>query len=449
MDELIGFLIVYLQIQNLSDLYVLKFTPLVVLVLLAAKYYSKKTKTTTINFLYQNKVISFLLIIMIIGSIRYNDPEITAEYILFRDVVFILFIAIFIKVALIKMMDGKKTAVDMVYSYILMPFALLAALNIVCWALGVKLKSGPIQGGLGDSVLLSYLGIHLPRVSFPLTEGYNNYSSLIGALFTLSLTNIIFLKYKRTMNFLMCCVFVLTLFMVDSRAGALYPFMVIAFVFFIKNFKSISKLKLSFLFPVVGPVVLTLLLPFLGQYDAFSFLSRSSDDLKTGNSRFLIWSISFLEFSNFKPIHLIGFGEFGHLGSGASKIWASIFNSWEDSSNKSPHNTMLVILFDYGYLGLIFYLTMLRTFITDTIKMWKLRRPERFLYLAYFIFVLLQGVTESTFGFYFMDYVFIFYAIFIIQIIDFKKYNAALNDISAEQPTEQLAQITGGNLLIS
>jgi O-antigen ligase len=172
------------------------------------------------------------------------------------------------------------------------------------------------------------------------------------------------------------------------------------------------------------------LLPFLGQYDAFSFLSRSSGDLQTGNSRFLIWGISFAEFAQFKPIHLIGYGEYGHLGSGASKLWENIFSNWEDSGNKTPHNTMLVIMFDTGYIGLFFYISLLYGFIAKMIKIWLWQKPQRYLYLSYFLFMLLQGVTESTFGFYFFDYLFIFFMIFIVEMIDYKKITSESEEIA-------------------
>lgn len=417
-------LIIYMQIPTVTDSFVLKFTPLVIIAILLFRNSRYKNKSTWVSFMKENKVILFTILVMLIGSIRNNNGDVKMNYIIFRDLIFILYVLLIIKVCLNKLKGDSETVLQVVHRYITQPLFLLASLNIFFWLMNVQFKPSIYEGGVGESVLFSYLGVHIERVSFPLTEGFNNYSSVIGAIFTLSTINAFLLRYKVQSHLLYTFVFLITLLMIDSRAAILYPLMILGLLYVIKKYENIRKLRMLFIFPVIGPLALMTLLPIIGQLEAFSFLARSSEDLATGNSRFLIWGISFAEFIDFKFLHLFGFGEFGHLGSGASKLWADIFGNWENSESKSPHNTMLVILFDYGYLGLALYLLMLLRFLSNIIETWAVKKRANLLFLGFFLYNLLQGVTESTFGFYFMNFVYLFIALTIINIVDYRYYTS-------------------------
>lgn len=162
---------------------------------------------------------------------------------------------------------------------------------------------------------------------------------------------------------------------------------------------------------IIGPFVILSILTYFTNY--LDFLVRNSEDLQTGNARTLIWGFSLLEFSDFKPIHLFGYGEYGHYASGASQHWAYIFGSnLENSELTTPHSIFYSVLFDYGYLGLI----LLIIYLYSIMKRFKLiehrNRRMALLGLLFIIYWQLQGITESFYGFYSYPNLFIIMIIF-------------------------------------
>jgi O-antigen ligase len=69
----------------------------------------------------------------------------------------------------------------------------------------------------------------------------------------------------------------------------------------------------------------------------------------------MIWGHMFDEFSNMKPIHLVGFGAFGPAVTGLCYDYGWM---WSEPELVALHNTYLQYLIDFGYIGLLIFLAM-------------------------------------------------------------------------------------------
>jgi O-antigen ligase len=140
---------------------------------------------------------------------------------------------------------------------------------------------------------------------------------------------------------------------------------------------------------------------------------------------FFIWAIAITEFLTFKPIQIIGYGLFGHYGSGASHLWSYFFVAYSNPEAVHPHNTFLSVLFDYGYLGAVFFLLSLFVIVNKVKSIWKEHKDIAIFFLAFFMYFVLISITESFFGFYYLDAIYIIFFFFLLPF----NFNENNNDI--------------------
>lgn len=98
-----------------------------------------------------------------------------------------------------------------------------------------------------------------------------------------------------------------------------------------------------------------------------SFLSRKQDlsTIATLNNRTMIWEVAFDELKNFKMIHLVGYGAFGHVASEMSYQYGG---TWKDPGLISLHNTYLQHVIDIGYIGLLIFVAIIVNIINKLSK---------------------------------------------------------------------------------
>ena len=101
------------------------------------------------------------------------------------------------------------------------------------------------------------------------------------------------------------------------------------------------------------PVLMILILQALGNQPWLQGLEREgANSVGVLSGRPLIWGSILLFLSKFQPIHLIGYGAMGQVGSGVSAHYAFLFaTQYASPVAASAHNTMLQALLDVGYIG--------------------------------------------------------------------------------------------------
>jgi O-antigen ligase len=346
---------------------------------------------------FKNYTFYLLILILIIGLARSNYPNISIASKIYNIILLLLFSyntnAIILK-------NKEKKFYRLLSLILLLPFTFYFLINLISWLIGFNIEVGTEVTGAGEAFLLSKFGIYMRRVEFPFSGGINSFAALAGVFFSFT-TFLLIKKQNFIFNLFLWTLCFLILLLSDSRGALFFPFIAVLLFF---TFQKIHFLYLIRYFPlltVIGPIIIFITLQVLADFNFFESLSRNDSDLLTGNSRLIIWLIALQEFINFKLIHLVGYGQLGHYGSGASLEWGELFENYSsmDSSLTHPHNSLFAILFDYGYIGLIIYLLIM-------IKMTSLysfnNNNEVFvpLIIIFVFYSTIIGMTESFFSSY-------------------------------------------------
>lgn len=364
-----------------------------------------------------------LLLMLFMGALRNGNPFSSLYMDMFKTINLLLLVWIVMQYLNIEMIKGKRSVMDLFVDIIYIPFLILIVANFIFY---IILNSSSIGAAdMGRAVMLSNIGIYVRRASFLFSPGNNAYSSIVGFFLVLSIYGFLF-KVKRTVVIIGFFFAVITLLLSDTRSSFIYPFVIfIPLFYFLKKIKKIKKIFFFNFLPLIvifGPILLISVMTILATIPELSFLQRSENDFETGNSRIVIWTISLIEFLNFKTTHLIGYGEFGHYQSRASFLWSYIFYGWENPELTTSHSILFTILFDYGYLGLMFVIYYQFKIMSLLKKNWEGNKEMCIMLLSFFIYWNLMGLTESFFGFYEKTtmIMFIFISV-IVYYIDFNK----------------------------
>lgn len=361
------------------------------------------TKTTAIPFTRFPKYLTALLVLIVIGALRNNFPATTLVFELNKILILLSGVALlFIAAA---HYDRKKQNAfpdhELLYWTLFIPLFNLVSINFIGFLMGFR-SSVVDNLNLGEAVLLGKLGVHLDRVAFPFAVGFNTYASIVGFLLCISLIGLLHMKQKRLMMLFGIGVSTISLMLIDTRSALFYPYLLfIGYAFFLRFVKRPRLLWLATFISSIGPFLFIIVLNFAASMPFMDFLSRSSEDFDTANSRSLIWLISSLEFSDFKLIHLVGHGEYGHYESGASALWSDTFSRWGKKSDFiTPHSVFYSILYDYGYIGLgIFYL--FQVMLLKKIQMlWHAGSNTARIIFICIVYWNLVSITETCFAFY-------------------------------------------------
>lgn len=415
----IVFTIFLLNFINLTDNVILRFVPTIamgILFLYNLLLHKKDKIGKHLAWVY------ILILLFIIGILRNNNPLLPTSVNLYKLTNFLLFFVVLRQTVNVNI--GKFSLNQMIVAMLYKPIVSLIIINFLLYSSGLGLNaSKELDQGGEDSLILSALGYSFQSKSLPFVIGFAEHRAMIGLFLTLFLLGYsLFPKNRVTMLFGAITTTIILLF-IDTRAALVYPFLI--FLLFYIVLKKMSKPRFLWLLPLLtifGSSMLLIFLSYVSQASGLSDFSRSSEDLATANSRSIIWFLSSLEFLQFKAIHLIGYGEYGHYESGASQSWADIFVQWQNGFLISPHSSFYTILFDYGYIGLTFIVLLQYKIISLINKYWNEYSEVCILVLGFLLYWNLIGITESFFGFYAQNliYFFVFFTL-LISILDYKK----------------------------
>lgn len=309
---------------------------------------------------------------------------------------------------------------------------LIHVLGIFCFANFIFFIVKP---GFGDgfATVPSIIGINTNSIIFPLYPNFhpNIIGSLGGFLVVLSFG---FYKHvsgldpfeKITLLFYICIGFLITV-MGDSRGTFFGVLLTIVVLFIFTAFKKYRYLKYSVLLLPFSHILLILSLQIAANSSYASQLSKGSSDLATGNSRKFIYMAANYELSQFKPVHLVGFGEYGIYGAGLTKYYMSKFG-YETKEQRLissvAHNTALQAVFDVGYLGLFIYLFLLFVIFLQARKMYEKGKGHYMVVYYFLIYHIITGISETHFGNYysFQNFIFVILAFLVINGYNFNLY---------------------------
>ncbi|MES2587780.1 MAG: O-antigen ligase family protein [Bacteroidota bacterium] len=313
---------------------------------------------------------------------------------------------------------------EIVIKLLLTPFVIFGVVNVLFFFLGIRFSEGH-EVSIGDAVLLANFGIYSPRIKFPFADGINSFAMGNSLMFYVSILSAAFFSYKRFFSIFAAFIFFIILLYTDSRSSLFYPVLLFILILILNYFKKYQSIFycVPFLY-LLAPFLLVIIVGLITDLGIGGDISRSDTEAETGNGRFIMWAISLYEFISFKSAHIFGYGLYGHYKSGASTNWALIFPSYKNPDIIHPHNSMISMLFDYGYFGVIIYFTFILNLIKKLIKFSKKYFVQAVFLLGFLFLVVILGMSETIFSTYYSNIMYILFFIYtLIYIIDNLKSN--------------------------
>ncbi len=261
-------------------------------------------------------------------------------------------------------------------------------LNVFLYAIGVTGDSLVRQPAL----MLETVGIHIDRVRFFLSYGINSYAPIASLSFLASYFLLVDSQgvVRKLVYSAICLISVASILMVDSRGSFfICIFLVLAF-----SLLRVSRVAIagSILF---APLVFAFLLSL--DLSVMSMFSRGQADAGSLSGRLLFWLVVLDYVGSFDPTHLFGnrlffqpysFGAFSVDNDfGMSHVYFTL------------HNSVLQMLMQIGYLGLIVFYVLLTQLarITSGTTPRLIDGNGRMLALAMVLYILLIGNIETVF----------------------------------------------------
>ncbi len=235
-------------------------------------------------------------------------------------------------------------------------------INIVGAFIGLEAN---VMGRVYTREFENIFGFSNFRIIFPFNMSGQLLSASAGVVFTCASLHLF--GNRRWYDLFMVCSMIAASLVIIFGHGARGPVMAIPIVMlFGIAWKQIRR-YLGF-----AVIIMTVVLPLLFVYTDMGSvfmralvwsgfpLVRNADAFTPLSNREIIWSSVFSEFSHFEWIHIIGFGAYGQVTSGIISMFAYLFsNSYKMPYSASVHNTYLQVLVDYGYIGLILFISIL------------------------------------------------------------------------------------------
>ena len=300
---------------------------------------------------------------------------------------------------------------------------ILHAIGIFCLLNLLAIVMNPMFGH-SSFTTLAVLGLQGKKIVFSMYPAVHpNYVGIVGGyLFVMSLERSLFGPgfFAKLIRGVYLASGLMVVFISDSRSNLLAAVLSGLIVIALQYTKKLSLIKYSVLLIPFSHVLFLILLQFAAGFSAVQSISRDSSDLSTGNSRKFIFEAATNELNDFKPLHLVGYGEYGIYGAGLTRYymkWFGQVTTEEVKLNASvAHNTALQVIFDMGYLGLLAYCMLIFFALSYAVKLYQAGYREYLALLSFFTYNLITGFTTTRFGNYHEvgNQLFIVFCFFII-----------------------------------
>lgn len=257
---------------------------------------------------------------------------------------------------------------------------------------------------MGQSVLLSYLGVNINRVLFPTAIGVNGVGPITGAAVIVGVLLVIENSFRRKQSWKQAWLFIFgilsivagffVLLSIDSRFSLVSVIVTIGLVKFlpktILKYAIIVLIVISPLLPYCIPVVTE----FADNLTLLTNFSRHTNDIISLNSRVYVWESAYLLLSKTLPQHLIGYG----FRSQALSENAAYLYRFALRDIPEFHNYTLQYIFDTGYIGLATFIIFYTTTFIHLIEHNKFK--ENILLIAILIHFMIVSTVEVAITYY-------------------------------------------------
>lgn len=347
------------------------------------------------NYLYFGLVFIFIL-----SFLRTNNYMVSDYYGVLKSLKFILYVACCMIFYFSYFNKGLLIFDDKFYFRIIIIPSLFIFISTILYLTGAD----PFYNNLNDfsvgkSVLAStFFKSEIERKGSPLSVGINGYGVYVGAILTMSLTALFTMKSKkyRFFSILLVLICLFNFIYVDTRSALIWSVFAafISLILIVSRRILFSKI-LIVLFSTIMPFVL-IGASFLLRSEVFNVLSRSDNDIETGNNRLYIWISSWIELKEMKKEHIFGYGEYGQKAAGVSKDFDKIFSQSQNYDLLTTHNIVFQTILDSGYVGLVL-LFLLVFLILNMINSLYRRHQDKNLaiFLAFILYFFLVGGAEA------------------------------------------------------
>lgn len=306
-----------------------------------------------------------------------------------------------------------------------MVLIIIHVMALFCFVNIIYTFANPVYGDV-NSALLKAVGISQKKYIFSLYEGVhpNTIGSLGGMLMVLSAGCVLHFKFSRFKQKALYLSYCFTGFVVavlgDSRGTLFGAIICIALLYAFVKTRQYPILKyLVFLFPFSHMIFLGIV-GNIAESDAAENISRDSKDLSTGNSRKFIYETANNELADFKPIHFIGYGEYGIYGAGLTMYYIEKFGELLPSEQvmiSVAHNSAVQAIFDTGYIGTFFYIMLMFIAFHKSQKLYKKGQDPFILITFFLLYYMITGMSETYFGKYAkFQYFMLLYLSFVVLL---------------------------------
>lgn len=284
--------------------------------------------------------------------------------------------------------------------------AVLASLllaNTLAFVAGVEV---PVIGDASESewedpaVIAGKLGLNILRDGMLFCTHHNNAAIATGTM-VLSIFLFLFINKTSLLNKIFLIGGIGTgmygLLVFDARGPIGIMLLLMAATPLMVMFRQLKWFKRLVPVMIIFPFIMMTVLGLISQSSVSSSLSRESSaqaDVSSGNGRSYIWEHCIAIISRPQPEHIVGYGQMGHMLSGADKKWAWKF------PNFVTHSFTFQTFFDQGYLGLGLLFFLFYNAARNSLFLYKQGYKNYLIFAVFPLYYLSTGLFESTFGVY-------------------------------------------------
>jgi hypothetical protein len=287
-------------------------------------------------------------------------------------------------------------------------------LNLAMYFFGIN-PPGSLYLADYPAQMLSIVGISKYRVLFPMASGINSFGTVSGA----GLVGLFFLfkkstnKLERSLLFFLLVFCLLAILLTDSRGALIFSLMTIGLFLLPKKVFCYAR-WIPFLISIF--ILLIIVIPsgfftnWLPDLDRPASVWENSDEIDVNDqcerylaaseglfsNRSIIWRFAINDLGSFNIQQLIGFGFRGQYYSGLNANYACLFKSYAFPQFASLHQNWLQLVFDIGYLGLLFTLALLVLMVRELSEFNSLSTiSENFSLASILCYIVLSGSLEA------------------------------------------------------
>lgn len=296
---------------------------------------------------------------------RYQSPYFSTFELFSRFASFICLLSV--AFALFRISASNNGSFEKLWKILTLSFGCYIGINIIGAILGIENQYLDYVDMIIDDPKLSFWD---RRIVFPFSITPNNFAIETG-LFVILLLSHKNIYHRKTMFYIamFSLISIIIIIACNSRSVLLAIFVTIVVALTPSKYKFRLQISL-FISILVFPLFLVFSqiskLP-LNISELFALFSRSGDpwQIITLNNRTRIWELAIYEIEQFRPLHFIGFGIYGQVGSGIAYDYAR--NIWSNMEQITLHNAFIQHFIDFGYSGLfIFILLIINIYLLDS-----------------------------------------------------------------------------------